>query len=540
MRKYVALFLAAILIGSVSHVHAFTNGNSEKNRLSENFYPFGKGILEFQESSGQCGITMPNYSVRSVNASMPIPLLNIDGFQHNFFAVLGNNIDNSYHYFQIGLPSGSGFPSYLLDVKKDDKRVRGEFYVDYENLAVLIESDMEKKSLPDGNYNRYFEGESKDITANMETYGPDTYNFGAILLKSDGNSWIKNEKCAIHLDWPFVIEENGDIVVGSPTMDVGQLVDVTEEFAPLKQHRAGVDLQSIECKSGLHVILQEIDESGNKRPACVTLETKEKLIERGWANKISKLTKTDSNNNAQRLIELLESRQVSEFNNLKETMDLSRIQVSLEGADLHGVDLREVNLERVHIEHANLKDADLQGIVLDYRNIQYTNLQGANLSNAHISDAYLYGVNLQDADLTGANMKNTHVNDSNMNYANLQDADLRGVNFQDASLIGTNFQGAILQGALMAETDLRKINFDGANMQFVNLEYANLHESSLQDAYMQNANLENANLRGANLSGADLQGANLKNADLLGTDISNVQNLPISEEEARQRGAITG
>jgi len=367
MRKYFALFLAVILIGSISNVHAFTNDNSEKNRLPDNFYPFGKGILEFQES-GQCAITIPNYSVKSVNASKPIPLLNIDGFRHNFFAVLGNNIDNSYHYFQIGLPGDSGLPSYLLDVKKDDKRVRGEFYVDYENLAVLIESDVEKKSLPDGNYNRYFEGESKDITANMETYGPGTYNFGAMLLKSAGNSWIKDEKCAIHFDWPFVIEENGDIVAGSPTVDVGQLADVTDEFPPLKQHRAGVNPQSIECKPGLRVILQEIDDSGNKRPACVTLETKEKLIDRGWV-KISELAETGSNN-TQRLIELLESGQVSEFNKLKETLDLSRTQVSLEGADLHGMDLRKINLERVHIEHASLKNANLEGIVLDYRNIQ--------------------------------------------------------------------------------------------------------------------------------------------------------------------------
>ena len=306
-------------------------------------------------------------------------------------------------------------------------------------------------------------------------------------------------------------------------------------------YNLGVNPESIDCKPGLRVILQESDNSGNKRLACVTTETKEKLIERGWTkDKISKLTKTDSINSNQKLIGLLESNLVSEFNNLKDTLDLSRMQVSLEGADLHGMDLRQINLERVHIEHANLKDANLEGIVLDYRNIQHTNLQGANLSNADISDAYLYGVNLQDADLTGANMKNTHVNDSNMNHANLHDADLRGVNLQDASMIGTNFQDALLQGALMADTDLRKLNFDGANMQFANLEYADLRDASLQNTDMENANLQNANLRGANLSGADLQGANLKNADLLGANLSNVQNLPISKEDARQRGAITG
>ncbi|MDH3278838.1 MAG: pentapeptide repeat-containing protein [Nitrosopumilus sp.] len=287
------------------------------------------------------------------------------------------------------------------------------------------------------------------------------------------------------------------------------------------------------CKPELSPVLKN-----DGSPACVKSETVSKLIERGWAkDEITMLAKTNSDN--QKLIELLESGQVSEFNNLKETMDLSRTQVSLEGADLQGMDLRKINLERVHIEHANLKDANLQGIVLDYRNIQYTDLQGANLSNADISDAYLYDVNLQGADLTGAIMKNTHIYDSNLNNANLKDTDLRGVNFQAASVIGTNFQGADLQGALMAETNLKKLNFDDANMQFVNLKYADLHDASLQNVNLQNANLENANLRGANLSGADLQGVNLNNADLLETNLSNVQNLPISKEETRQRGAIT-
>ena len=304
--------------------------------------------------------------------------------------------------------------------------------------------------------------------------------------------------------------------------------------SPYKQMKNGIMVEHVTCNGTLEKIYKS-----DGSPACVKPSSVEKLIQRGWTNKISELTKTDSNN-TQRLIELLESNQVSEFNNLKETMDLSLTQVSPEGADLHRMDLRQINLERVHIEHANLKDANLQGIVLDYRNIQYADLQGANLSNADISDVYLYGVNLHGADLTGASLKNTHVNDSDMDHANLQYTDLRGVNFQGASLIGTNFQGALLQGALMAETNLGKLNFDGANMQFANLEYADLHDASLQNTNMQNANLENANLRGANLPGAYLQGANLNNADLLGTNLSNVQNLPISAEEARQRGAITG
>ena len=206
----------------------------------------------------------------------------MDGFQHNFFAVLGNNVDNSYHYFQIGLPGGSGFPSYLLDVKKDDKQVRGGFYHDYENLAVLMESDIQKKALSDESYKSYFEEDNKYVTPSLETYDPGKYNFDAILLKSDKSNWIKNERCVIHMSWPFVIEDDASITVGSPVVDVGKLVDVTDEFSPLKQGKAGVNSDVIKCKPGLRLILQIVDDSGNKRPACVTPETKEKLIERGW------------------------------------------------------------------------------------------------------------------------------------------------------------------------------------------------------------------------------------------------------------------
>jgi len=350
-----------------------------------------------------------------------------------------------------------------------------------------------------------------------------------IIINESGKYYLEVEFDDVLIKREFVVRQNhSGVSLDRTAYHVPWMVE-----PPLKQFKSGITYDEIQCNGDL-VLIQKYDGS----PTCVKSETVPKLIEREWTkDEITMLAKTNSNN--QKLIELLESGQVSEFNNLKETMDLSHVQVSLEGADLQGIDLRKINLERVHIEYANLKDANLQGIVLDYRNIQYTDLQGANLSNVDISDTYLYDVNLQGANLTGASMKNTHIYDSNMNHANLKDTDLRGVNFQAASVIGTNFQDADLQGALMAETNLKKLNFDGANMQFVNLKYADLHNASLQNANMQNTNLENTNLRGANLSGADLQGANLNNADLLETNLSNVQNLPISKEEARQRGAIT-
>ena len=281
--KYFTIIVIGLVIGSVYFVNSYgtTYGNSEK-QLPDNSYAFGKGILEFQEKSSSCAIPIPNYSVKSVTSIQEDSLLNLDDHTDNFFIVLGNQNDDSYHYLQIGLPGGSGFPSYLLDLKDDaGKKLRGEFYVDYENLAVVLLSDTEKKPTHEDDYKKYFSGQSKDVTFSNHTYEPGNYDFGAILLKSDNSAWINNDKCVLYLNWPFTVTNQGDVIVKDPSVNVGKLVDITEEFPPLKQYKAGVNPSSIDCKPGYRLLLNE-NESGDKRPACVTPETKEKLIERGW------------------------------------------------------------------------------------------------------------------------------------------------------------------------------------------------------------------------------------------------------------------
>lgn len=270
-----------LLIGNVSFLnsYAITIGNSEST-LSENQYSFGPGILEYRQvDAGPCMFNIPNYAMISVDSSEQT-LLNVDEFQHNFFAVIGNHNDSSYQYLQIGLPPGSGHPSYILDLTNETKQLRGGFYHDYENMVVLIESDRMTSSLSDDSYKRFFTGTSKDITHSRHTFDPGNYNFGAMLLKSSKSSWISNEECVIRVDWPFTINQDGNAVVDEPVVNVGKLLDVTEDFAPLKQHKAGVF--AIDCKSGLRLIFKTSDDSGNKVPACVTPETQTKLIERGW------------------------------------------------------------------------------------------------------------------------------------------------------------------------------------------------------------------------------------------------------------------
>lgn len=279
--KYIAIVFSLLLIGNgfFLNSYAITIGNSEKI-LSDNHYSFGSGILEYRElDGGPCMFNIPNYAIISIDSSEQTPL-NIDEFIHNFFAVIGNHNDTSYQYLQIGLPSGSGYPSYLLDLRNDTKKFRGEFYHDYENIAVLIESDTKINSLSDDSYKRFFTGNTQDITHDRQTYAPGNYTFGAMLLKSSKPNWVSNEECVIRVDWPFTINQEGNTTTGQPTINIGKLLDVTEDFAPLKQHKAGVF--AIDCKPGLRLIFKTTDDSGNKVPACVTLDTQKKLIERGW------------------------------------------------------------------------------------------------------------------------------------------------------------------------------------------------------------------------------------------------------------------
>ena len=135
------LIITAFTVLFVPNAYAVTIGNYEK-QLPDNLYAFGNGIMEYQEKSlDPCTIIIPNYSVKSTNTSQTP--LNLEEFTHNFFIVLGNHNDESYQYLQIGLPPGSGAPSYLLDLKNNEgEKLRGELYVDYDNLAVILESDI--------------------------------------------------------------------------------------------------------------------------------------------------------------------------------------------------------------------------------------------------------------------------------------------------------------------------------------------------------------------------------------------------------------
>ena len=63
-----------------------------------------------------------------------------------------------------------------------------------------------------------------------------------------------------------------------------------DTLAPLKQFKSGILIENIQCKNNL-VLIQKY----NSSPACVTEQTKIKLIEREWARDNSVLSKANTN-----------------------------------------------------------------------------------------------------------------------------------------------------------------------------------------------------------------------------------------------------
>ena len=78
----------------------------------------------------------------------------------------------------------------------------------------------------------------------------------------------------------FLNEHDGQYHI-SPYSFNALVFNPDEEFllSPLTLYRAGISSDDIECRDSLKLILKASDNS----PACVTSNTKAKLVERGWA-----------------------------------------------------------------------------------------------------------------------------------------------------------------------------------------------------------------------------------------------------------------
>ncbi len=143
---------------------------------------------------------------------------------------------------------------------------------------------------------------------------------------------------------------------------------------------------------------------------------------------------------------------------------------------------------------------------------------------------------LEDLVRDGVSLDGVVVSDAYLTKINLQKAKLDNADFSNANLVGANFRGANLIGANFSSTNLNGVcfsnarfsnaNLSGANCSYAifndaylfctNLSGANVTHTNLSNAYLNNAYFSGANLYCANLSGAYLSRSNFNKADLSG------------------------
>ncbi len=109
------------------------------------------------------------------------------------------------------------------------------------------------------------------------------------------------------------------------------------------------------------------------------------------------------------------------------------------------------------------------------------------------------------------------------NKADLSRANLSGANLSGANLYGADLSYADLSHADLSHTDLSRANLSGANLSHADLYGAKLSHTDLSGADLSHADLSHADLSRAKLSHTDLSRANLSGANLSHANLSHTK-----------------
>lgn len=115
------------------------------------------------------------------------------------------------------------------------------------------------------------------MTHTTNELGEFMFNFTIPQFWNLGNYHIVLENGLEEMDWSFAVRKNHS----GATLDRTVYPVPWERGPPLKQFKDGFAIDEIYCKDDL-VLLPKYDDT----PACVTEQTKQKLIERGWTKRV--------------------------------------------------------------------------------------------------------------------------------------------------------------------------------------------------------------------------------------------------------------
>lgn len=149
----------------------------------------------------------------------------------------------------------------------------------------------------------------------------------------------------------------------------------------------------------------------------------------------------------------------------------------------------------------------------------------------------LRGRRLESAILVEADLRKVDFEGAQMQGASLYRAQLQGASLVEARLQGALLDRAQLQDASLENAKLQGASLDAAELQGAKLVAAGLQGASLNSARLQGASLIGAELQGASLIGAELQGASLDGAQLQGASLDHAQLQGASLDSAQLQGA---
>jgi len=160
-----------------------------------------------------------------------------------------------------------------------------------------------------------------------------------------------------------------------------------------------------------------------------------------------------------------------------------------------------------------------------------------NLTNRDLRFA-----NFNESDLTKVDFRGATLDYADLGNANIENSIWRPYENLDKTLNITSALEPNMQRAKLQDANMTKANLYGANMRVTNLQGAIMFQTKLKNAYMNRANLKNTNMRGINLQGAHManakiQGADLREANLIGANMVNAKLQGVNMKGAKLQGA---
>jgi uncharacterized protein YjbI with pentapeptide repeats len=182
-------------------------------------------------------------------------------------------------------------------------------------------------------------------------------------------------------------------------------------------------------------------------------------------------------------------------------------------------DLAWYDLRDIHLNNARLAGFDLTNSVLSGMNLWGLDLRKAVASGASFWGSHLEGADLAQADLRLAIFERASLDGADLRHANLRQANLWGASLVGADLRNADLRGANLSGAMLCGADLSGADLSGADLRQADLRGANLQGATLAHANLQKSDFSRADLRNANLTKADVCWALMTGTDTRGASM---------------------